>query len=239
MSDMTIRQSFMGPFPRNSVFARWNRGLWKWAMNLALLLAVAAVMSALLNLRYNATQKITTTGRTPLEYSFEVGMVDSVSGYLTTDNLESNINEKLPTGVTAGPLEVAVPLKNPGWREQIYVRASVPKVLLILFVVWMLRQIVWTTLGDDASEGNPFVRPNVRRLRWIAGAIVLMPFAQGWADIAQSNLVWMAMEEFLWLGTFYMPQASYMPFGVALLVFALAEVFAAGIRLREDVEGLV
>lgn len=229
----------MGTSSRNPGVLRWERRIWKWAMNLALLLASLAVIAALLNFRYTSRQKFTNTGWTPPEYSFQVGMFDNVKGYLTTENLESNVIEKLPKGVTVGPLEVYVPLKNPGWREEVHIRAPAAKLLLILFMVWMLRKIVWTTLGDDGSEGNPFIRPNVRRLRWIAVAIALMPFAQAWVELAKENLVWTAMEEFAWLGTFYAPSVSYMPFAVGLLMFALAEVFGAGIRLREDVEGLV
>jgi hypothetical protein len=242
MSSSTIKQILRRTFSPNSGFVRWNRRLWKWTMNLALLLAAGAVLSALLVFRYTVQQRYTKTGWMPAEYSFQVGMLDNVEGYLTTENLESNVIEKLPEGVTAGPLGVVAPLKNPGWREEILIRAPAAKLLLILFVVWMLRKIVWTTLGDDGSEGNPFVRPNVHRLRWIAAAIALVPFAQAGVEIAEYNLAWTAMEEFASLATWYVPgthSVSYIPFAVALLILALAEVFSACIRLREDVEGLV
>jgi hypothetical protein len=129
---------------------------------------------------------------------------------------------------------------NPGWKEQILLRvALVPIPLLILFIVWMLRKIVLTTVGDKASEGNPFIRPNVSRLRWIALAIVLMPFVRYVSEWARFDLSLSAMKDFLWMGNYSLPLFNPMPLAVGLLIFALAEVFAAGIRLREDVEGLV
>jgi hypothetical protein len=47
------------------------------------------------------------------------------------------------------------------------------------------------------------------------------------------------MKGFEYMGAYYPPIFHPMPIGVGLLIFAMAEVFSTGIRLREDVEGLV
>ena len=106
--------------------------------------------------------------------------------------------------------------------------------LVLLFGLWQLRELVRSVREDD-----PFSTDNVRRLR-IVGSLLLLAYPV-------FQYVSGALHE--WILTTGGPSAldatvDVDPFslgavfgGLSLLV--LAEVFAHGIRLREDVEGTV
>ena len=104
--------------------------------------------------------------------------------------------------------------------------------LLIVALLWQL----WGLLRS-ARQGDPFTGANVWRLRQFGWLLLL-----GWPLVAYLT---MALKEFLAMtlpandtgGTFAPPIGGALLFGLALLV--LAEVFAHGLRLREDVEGTI
>jgi Protein of unknown function (DUF2975) len=107
--------------------------------------------------------------------------------------------------------------------------------LLIVALLWQL----WGLLRS-ARHGDPFTGANVRRLRQFGWLLLL-----GWPLVAYLT---MALKEFLamtWAsptdpsqgGVFAPPIGGALLFGLAVL--ALAEVFAHGLRLREDVEGTI
>jgi hypothetical protein len=106
--------------------------------------------------------------------------------------------------------------------------------LLIVALLWQL----WGVLRS-ARQGDPFTTANVRRLRQFGWLLLL-----GWPLVAYLT---MALKELLattWVsptdqtsGLFAPPIGLALPFGLAVLV--LAEVFAHGLRLREDVEGTI
>ena len=106
--------------------------------------------------------------------------------------------------------------------------------LLIVALLWQL----WGLLRS-ARHGDPFTGGNVRRLRQFGWVLLL-----GWPLVAYLT---MALKEFLamtWAsptdqteGLFAPPIGGALIFGLAVLV--LAEVFAHGLRLREDVDGTI
>jgi hypothetical protein len=106
--------------------------------------------------------------------------------------------------------------------------------LLIVALLWQL----WGLLRS-ARHGDPFTGANVWRLRQFGWLLLL-----GWPLVAYLT---MALKEFLamtWAsptdptgGTFAPPIGGALIFGLAVL--ALAEVFAHGLRLREDVDGTI
>ena len=106
--------------------------------------------------------------------------------------------------------------------------------LLIVALLWQL----WGLLRS-ARHGDPFTGANVRRLRQFGWLLLL-----GWPLVAYLT---MALKEFLamtWAsptdqteGLFAPPIGGALLFGLAVLV--LAEVFAHGLRLREDVDGTI
>jgi hypothetical protein len=240
MTDLTIKQLFDGPSPRASRVARWDRRLWKIAMDVALFIALVATVLRFVNFSYNIDWRYSKDGWRLEQYSVDFGMPAQIEVHFNPETLESNVGEKLPKGVTVNTITAYAPLVSPGWKDAILLRVGiVPTTLLTLFIVWMLRKIVLTTVGSDTSEGNPFIRPNVRRLRWIALAIVLIPFVRHVSETALYHWSGFAMKGFEYMGAYYPPIFHPMPIGVGLLIFAMAEVFSTGIRLREDVEGLV
>ena len=104
--------------------------------------------------------------------------------------------------------------------------------LLIVAALWQL----WGLLRS-ARHGDPFTGANVWRLRQFGWLLLL-----GWPLVAYLT---MALKEALattlpandTAGLFAPPIGGALLFGLAVLV--LAEVFAHGLRLREDVEGTI
>jgi hypothetical protein len=102
---------------------------------------------------------------------------------------------------------------------------------LIVIALWLLRRLL-----VSVRDGDPFTEGNVRRLRAL-GLLILagVPIASLIASWCASELA----------ATAHLPSAGValsMPGGVVvggLGAFVLAEVFAAGVRLRDDLEGTV
>ena len=116
-------------------------------------------------------------------------------------------------------------------QELLSLARDLAPVLLILVGAWMVRAILLSV-----RRGDPFTTANVRRLRWVAALLVAIPvvvFIQHVCDNALASTVPDLRE---W------PNGSGLSLdgpaaGVILLV--ISEVFAYGVRLREDVEGTV
>lgn len=131
------------------------------------------------------------------------------------------------------PVTVTIDHASP---SQLFLRLAMTLLpgLLIVALLWQL----WGLLRS-ARQGDPFTGANVRRLRQFGWLLLL-----GWPLVAYLT---MALKEFLamtWTsptdqtqGLFAPPIGGALLFGLAVLV--LAEVFAHGLRLREDVEGTI
>jgi hypothetical protein len=123
---------------------------------------------------------------------------------------------------------------NDARPTQLFLRLAVTLLpgLLIVAALWQL----WGLLRS-ARHGDPFTNANVWRLRQFGWLLLL-----GWPLVAYLT---MALKESLattlpangTAGLFAPPIGGALLFGLAVLV--LAEVFAHGLRLREDVEGTI
>jgi hypothetical protein len=131
------------------------------------------------------------------------------------------------------PVTVTIDHASP---SQLFLRLAITLLpgLLIVALLWQL----WGLLRS-ARQGDPFTTANVWRLRRFGWLLLL-----GWPLVAYLT---MALKEFLamtWTsptdqtqGLFAPPIGGALIFGLAVLV--LAEVFAHGLRLREDVDGTI
>jgi hypothetical protein len=122
-------------------------------------------------------------------------------------------------------------------RAQTALQAGVDLGPIVLFVIglWLLRGIT-----GSVRKGDPFVPANVRRLRGIgfvlvAGSLILTLF-----DMAFRNALFDRLPP---MPGWNLANGPFGPPGGALIaglfVFILAEVFAHGVRLREDVEATI
>jgi hypothetical protein len=152
------------------------------------------------------------------------------------------LKENLPRGLEPWNLSVVARIAHldPGARV-LSLLSSVPMNLLLVVVIWFLRSIVRTTIGTDEGDGDPFIAANVRRLRIIAAILLAAPVVDAGARIADSELLSRTIPN-LPLATTVLelnvnPMLIY--FGVGILMLVLAEVFKAGVQLRQDTEGLV
>ena len=125
---------------------------------------------------------------------------------------------------------------NDASPAQLFLRLAITLLpgLLIVALLWQLCGLL-----RSARHGDPFTDANIWRLRQFGWLLLL-----GWPLVAYLT---MALKELLaatWAsptdqtgGTFAPPIGGALIFGLAVLV--LAEVFAHGLRLREDVEGTI
>lgn len=110
-------------------------------------------------------------------------------------------------------------------------RDAAPMVLIVAFL-WLLRNLLRSVV-----DGDPFTAANVRRLRTMGmllavgvplGSVASNMFEQGLASTAPAAAD---------LGSVFSLSFGGPLAGLGL--FVLAEVFARGVRLRDDVEGTV
>ena len=143
-----------------------------------------------------------------------------------------DLTQTLPAGVEVEAVRATVVAKPSGLWEHLLVRLQVlPVVLLALAVLVLMRRIVRSVVA-----GDPFVEENVRRLRIIGWLVALSPILLVLAQIARSELVSRSTVADLVLSHITI---ALVPILIGGLLLVLAEVFAEGIRLRKDTEGLV
>ena len=122
---------------------------------------------------------------------------------------------------------------------------TLPEDLFFLALVWLVRSMVLSAWAGQSGEVTPFIRDNVRRLRWIAGLLAALWFYHLFLPTltdelsvysaqrnALNNFGQLVGEDIPWYLT-----NGYL--AVALLLLILAQVFSYGVRLQKDVEGLV
>jgi hypothetical protein len=107
---------------------------------------------------------------------------------------------------------------------------DLPPIILVLFIAWFLRGLLSTV-----QDGDPFSEINVKRLRLLAVTILAgVPLAGLLSSIgAQKIAESVDLPRDLSLG-FTVPALV-----AGLLCVVLAEVFAAGVRMRDDLVGTV
>jgi len=173
---------------------------------------------------------------------FAFGAVAAVASLFTESHVSVHAEYPrsqagLPTGVvmTDNPT-VAVDLVHPTTKQKLLAFGPAVTIgVLIAVGLWLLRGLAASAKGDD-----PFGRANVTRLRGLGFLLVLG------APVAA------AIEQSLRFGLVNtLPHARYgdamaptfdLPLGAMLAgvgAFVLAEVFAYGVRLREDVDATI
>ncbi len=163
------------------------------------------------------------------------------SGTMTVPAKAAVEDVRLPEAFEiAGPLPVNVDVVDPSLTQRVI--ATVPPLVwwtLALVVLWLLRKV-----ARSAAEGDPFRASNVTRLRWL-GAIFLLGFPL--ATIVEGSFTDWFFSAGVWTGgplppggiVTEFPVVSFSPILAAVSLFALAEVFAYGVRLREDVDATI
>ena len=233
ISGTSIRHFF---FDQDSWLWRPNRPLLYWLTTVVLAVAVGVTVWHILDITPNYE----------VTYAPGTGKVESVianEGHVYTvangSLLVPDLQDKMPEGVRfEGGLPVYVAVDRSTFTQKVLSRLlNVPMDLLILAAIWLFRRVALTAAGTDSAPANPFVWGNVRRLRVIAALAIVAPLIDMGAGIARLELVIPRLKEFSVLH--WDLSAFLLPFGIGLVLAVLAEVFAVGIRLREDVEGLV
>ncbi len=158
----------------------------------------------------------------------------------------SDLRLQLPAGVQPTFMGVLAEIKPTGARGELFLRLmTLPEDLFFLALVWFVRGMVLSAWAGQSGEVTPFIRDNVRRLRWIAGLLaalwvyhLFLPTLTDELSVysvprnALNNFGQAVGEDIPWYLT-----NGYL--AVAVLLLVLAQVFSYGVRLQKDVEGLV
>jgi hypothetical protein len=163
------------------------------------------------------------------------------SGTLTLPASVSVQDVRLPEAFEiGGPLRVNVDVRDPSPSQRVI--ATVPPLVwwtLALVVLWLLRKVT-----RSAAHRDPFQGANVTRLRWL-GALFLLGFPL--ATIVEGYFTDWFFSAGVWTGgplpsggiAIGFPVVNGPAILAAVSLFALAEVFAYGARLREDVDATI
>jgi hypothetical protein len=154
----------------------------------------------------------------------------------------SDLRRELPAGVQPTFMGVAAVIKPTDARGKLFLRLmTLPEDLFFLVLVCLVRNMVLSAWAGQSGEVTPFIRDNVRRLRWIAVLLAALwayhLFLPTLTDELSfytelNNLGPMIGEDFPW----YLSNGSL---AVSLMLLILAQVISYGVRLQKDVEGLV
>jgi hypothetical protein len=131
---------------------------------------------------------------------------------------------------------VTVVVDDPN-STQMFLRSATDFGPLLLFVagLWLLRGF-----ARSVKEGDPFGAPNVQRLRRLGFILVLGAPLVELLNTSLRHALYDELPSFqpidLGVAGFELPAGALLG---GLGAFILAEVFAHGVRLREDVEGTV
>ncbi|SOC57071.1 DUF2975 domain-containing protein [Ornithinimicrobium cerasi] len=132
--------------------------------------------------------------------------------------------------VVGGPAEAVVLVRDVGPGH--FTLLMLSAVLAVVAAVW--GAVLLSRFLRDLGAGAPFASANVRRLRVVALLLMLVPpVSEAVYSLARGMIVDAAGGEGFML-TF---TPGWLVAG--LLVAAVAQAFAAGTRLQDDVEGLV
>ena len=138
-----------------------------------------------------------------------------------------------PADLVTGALSGTVLVEDPTTGQ--YVWGLVPIVVLLALAVGAARLLLGVV--RSLRSGDPFTSANARRLSVLAGLVIVgglfLPMLQGFAHEAVLRPVSAEAARGLSVDLYLWPAVA------GILIGFLAEVFARGARLREDVEGLV
>src|SRR5437870_9027049 len=87
----------------------------------------------------------------------------------------SDLRLQLPAGVQPTFMGVLAEIKPTDARGTLFLRLmTLPEDLFFLALVWLVRSMVLSAWAGQDGEVSPFIRDNVRRLRWIAGLLAAL-----------------------------------------------------------------
>jgi hypothetical protein len=161
----------------------------------------------------------------------------------------SDLRIQVPAGVQPTFMGVWADIRPTDARGTLFLRLmTLPEDLFLLALVWLVRGMVLSAWAGQAGEVTPFIRDNVRRLRWIAGLLAALWVYHLFLPTLTDELSFYAGPTPNAFNNFVGNQGvgEYIPWylthgylAVALLLLILAQVFSYGVRLQKDVEGLV
>jgi hypothetical protein len=216
------------------------RQLFYWISTLAVALIAALTLLETFGV-YFFPHRSWSEGINPKVIQFRGG----ASYYRYIEVKPSDLRLQLPAGVQPTFMGVLADIgghRPIDARGQFFLRLmTVPEDLFFLALLWIVRGMALSAWAGHSGQVTPFVRENVRRLRWIAGLLAALWVYHLFLSTFTNELSFYSAlsdfgpgvaEDIPW----YLTNGSL---AVAVLLLVLAQVFSYGGRLQKDVEGLV
>jgi len=227
----------------NASASRSGRQLFYWISMLAVTLIVAITVMEAFGVYY-FPHRSWSEGIDAKVIQFRGG----ANYYLYISVKPADLRLQLPAGMKPTFMGVLAEIRPTDARAKLFLRLmTVPEDIFLLALLWLVRGMVLSAWAGQAGEVTPFIRDNVRGLRWIAGLLAALwvyhLFLPTLTDelSAYAGATPNALNNFAQVGV-----AEVIPWyltngylAVALLLLILAQVFSYGFRLQKDVEGLV
>ena len=87
----------------------------------------------------------------------------------------SDLRFELPNEVRPMFIGVLADITRPDVRGKLFLRLmTLPEDLVLLALVWLVRGMVLSAWAGQSGEITPFIRDNVRRLRWMASLLAAL-----------------------------------------------------------------
>jgi hypothetical protein len=168
-------------------------------------------------------------------------LVSSVLGFTQGDEVAvhtavdaDRVADLPPRAVAPEEVDVVVRVPDPSY-EQVWwaTLRDLPAAIVVIAVVWLVRGLL-----KSVRDGDPFIKPNVRRLRIIALIVLVgIPIAESLRSLFAGELAASAGLSGPGAALSISGYGNALLGGLAILV--LSEVFSEGVRMRGDLEGTI
>src|SRR5215475_613719 len=87
----------------------------------------------------------------------------------------ADLRLQLPAGTKPTFMGVLAEIRPTDARAKLFLRLmTLPEDLFLLALIWLVRSMVLSAWAGQTGEVTPFIRDNVRRLRWMAGLLAAL-----------------------------------------------------------------
>jgi hypothetical protein len=143
-----------------------------------------------------------------------------------------HLSDLPPGAIPPSDVDVTVRVRHPTHEEvRWFALRDVPELLLLIAMLWVVRAVL-----RSVRDGDPFNGSNVRRLRGLALLVLAGIPAAAFVKSILAGVLAASVGLARPSVAIVLPGAAFLG---ALALLVLSEVFAEGVRMRDDLEGTI